>query len=145
VTNITFIFETSPNTKPKEKKVGVMAYYIPTVWKSGEDTSPVSPTTLRPFVKQICWNAGWDVDDLLLVVASDLTDEQVDVATWRTELRSYGCKQSFRTQTHSLWVQNISNYSGNLNLINCFNFKRQVKETGTEYFLVRLLLQPIKT
>jgi len=30
VTNITFIFETSPNTKPKENKVGHMAYYIPT-------------------------------------------------------------------------------------------------------------------
>jgi len=29
VTNITFIFETSPNTKPKEKKVGDMAYYVP--------------------------------------------------------------------------------------------------------------------
>jgi len=27
VTNITFIFETSPNTKPKEKKLGYMAYY----------------------------------------------------------------------------------------------------------------------
>ena len=35
MTNITFIFETSPNTKPKEKKVRDMAYYIPTVWKSG--------------------------------------------------------------------------------------------------------------
>jgi len=29
VTNTTFIFETSPNTKPKKKKVGGMAYYIP--------------------------------------------------------------------------------------------------------------------
>jgi len=32
VTNITFVFETSPNTKPKEKKVGGdMAYYAPRV------------------------------------------------------------------------------------------------------------------
>jgi len=29
VTNITFIFETSPNTKPKDKKWGDMAYYVP--------------------------------------------------------------------------------------------------------------------
>jgi len=29
VTNITFIFETSPNTKFKEKKWWDMAYYIP--------------------------------------------------------------------------------------------------------------------
>jgi len=31
VTNITFMFETSPNTKPKEKKVGVIAHYVPPV------------------------------------------------------------------------------------------------------------------
>ena len=30
--------------KPKEKKVGDMSYYIPTVWKSGGDASPGSPT-----------------------------------------------------------------------------------------------------
>jgi len=35
VTNITFIFETSPNTKPKEKKVGDMAYYDPLSEKVG--------------------------------------------------------------------------------------------------------------
>jgi len=35
-----FFFETSPNTKPKEKKVGDMVYYIPTVWKSGGTRSP---------------------------------------------------------------------------------------------------------
>jgi len=29
VTNITFIFETSPNTKPKDKKWGNTAYYVP--------------------------------------------------------------------------------------------------------------------
>ena len=42
VTNITFIFETSPNTNPEEKKVGDMAYYIPPPEKVG-DTSPYSP------------------------------------------------------------------------------------------------------
>jgi len=35
VANVTFIFETSPNAKPEEKYVGVMAYYIPTVCKRG--------------------------------------------------------------------------------------------------------------
>jgi len=34
-TNVVIIFETSPNEKPKEKKVRDMAYYIHTVWKSG--------------------------------------------------------------------------------------------------------------
>jgi len=28
--NVTFVFGTSPNTKPEEKKWGDMAYYIPT-------------------------------------------------------------------------------------------------------------------
>jgi len=28
VTNVTFIFETSPNTKPRDKQWGDMAYYI---------------------------------------------------------------------------------------------------------------------
>jgi len=31
VTNTTFVFETSPNTKPEEKKWGGMAYYVPPV------------------------------------------------------------------------------------------------------------------
>ena len=31
-------------TKPKEKNMGDTAYYIPTVWKSGGDASPVSST-----------------------------------------------------------------------------------------------------
>jgi len=43
VTNVTFIFGTSPNTKPEEKKWGDMAYCIPATWKSGVDTSPMSP------------------------------------------------------------------------------------------------------
>jgi len=43
VTNITFIFETSPNTKPKERKVGDMAYYIPPTWKSGGTRHPRPP------------------------------------------------------------------------------------------------------
>jgi len=36
VTNVTFITETSPNTKPKQKNVGDMSYYIPGLkeWKS---------------------------------------------------------------------------------------------------------------
>jgi len=52
VKNITFIFETSPNTKPKEKKWVDMAYYIPPHEKVG-DTSPVSPTKLPPCVQVI--------------------------------------------------------------------------------------------
>jgi len=31
VTNVTFIFEISPYTKFKEKNMGDMAYYMPTV------------------------------------------------------------------------------------------------------------------
>ena len=34
MTNI-FIFESPPNTKPKEKKVGGMAYYVPRLKKWG--------------------------------------------------------------------------------------------------------------
>jgi len=29
VTNVTFIFATSPNTEPKDKNVGRTAYYVP--------------------------------------------------------------------------------------------------------------------
>ena len=39
VTNITFIFETPPNTKPEDKKWGDMAYYVPPSEKV-EGTSP---------------------------------------------------------------------------------------------------------
>jgi len=42
VTKITFNFETSPNTKPKEKKVGDVAYYIPLMEKWGT-LSPCPP------------------------------------------------------------------------------------------------------
>jgi len=31
VTNVTFSFEISPNTNPKRKKLGGMAYYVPPV------------------------------------------------------------------------------------------------------------------
>jgi len=56
MTNITFIFETSPNTKPNEKKVGGTWHIMPPpVWKSGGDTSPVSPTKLRPCTHDISW------------------------------------------------------------------------------------------
>jgi len=50
VTSNIYNFETSPNTKPKEKKWGDMTYYIPIVWKNGGGTSPVSPNKLRPCV-----------------------------------------------------------------------------------------------
>jgi len=46
VTNVTFIFETSPNTKPKEKNLGghsILYPHSPPSEKVG-DTSPVSPT-----------------------------------------------------------------------------------------------------
>jgi len=50
VTNVTFSFETSPNTNPTRKSGGTGTWHImpPPVWKSGGDTSPVSPTKLRP-------------------------------------------------------------------------------------------------
>jgi len=48
VANVTFIFGTSPNAKPEEKKWGDMAYYILHLKKRG-DTSPVFPTKLRPW------------------------------------------------------------------------------------------------
>jgi len=48
VTNITFIFETSPNTKPKEKKVGRTWHFMSPRLKKWGDTSPVSRTKLRP-------------------------------------------------------------------------------------------------
>jgi len=42
VTNIPFIFETSPNTKPKEKKSGGdMAYYVPPSEKVRGHVPPV--------------------------------------------------------------------------------------------------------
>jgi len=53
VTNITFIFETSPNTKPKEKKVGEHGILCPPRLKKWGDTSPVSPTKLRPCLAQL--------------------------------------------------------------------------------------------
>ena len=42
-TNITFIFETSPNTKPKDKKWGEHGILYPPVWKSGGTRSPCPP------------------------------------------------------------------------------------------------------
>jgi len=38
-----FIFESSPNSKPKQKKVGVMAYYIPSPEKRGGTRPPRPP------------------------------------------------------------------------------------------------------
>jgi len=42
VTNVTFIFDTFPNTKPKEKKVGGHGILHPHRLKKWGDTSPVS-------------------------------------------------------------------------------------------------------
>jgi len=50
VTNLIFIFETSPNAKPKEKKVGRYWRFLSPLLKKLEDTSPVSPTKLRLWV-----------------------------------------------------------------------------------------------
>jgi len=41
VTNITFIFETSPNKKPKEKSGGTWHIMSPRSERSGGNTSPV--------------------------------------------------------------------------------------------------------
>jgi len=32
MTNATFVFKTSPNEKPEEKKWGDTAYYVPPIW-----------------------------------------------------------------------------------------------------------------
>jgi len=42
VTDITFIFETSPNAKPKEKKMGEHGILCHQVWKSGVTRPPCS-------------------------------------------------------------------------------------------------------
>jgi len=47
VTNITFTFETAPNTKPKQKKVGGHRILCPPVWKSG-GTRPRVPHQIAP-------------------------------------------------------------------------------------------------
>jgi len=47
VANITFIFDTSPYKKPKDKKVGGMAYYIPPSEKMGEHV-PRVPYQIAP-------------------------------------------------------------------------------------------------
>jgi len=49
VENITFIFGTSPNTKPEEKKWGGMAYYIPPPEKVGGHV-PRVPHQIAPMV-----------------------------------------------------------------------------------------------
>jgi len=43
VTNVTFSFETSPNTNPKRKKWGDMGYFVLPVWKTGGTRPPCSP------------------------------------------------------------------------------------------------------
>jgi len=52
VTNVTFSFETSPNTNPMRKNGGDR-HIMPPRLKRWGDTSPVSPTKLCP-----C-NLGW--------------------------------------------------------------------------------------
>jgi len=47
VANVNFIFGTSPNTKPEEKKLGDMAYYIPPTCKS-VGTRPPCPHQIAP-------------------------------------------------------------------------------------------------
>ena len=47
VANVTFVFGTSPNIKPEEKKWGDLAYYIPPPEKVGEHV-PVSPHQIGP-------------------------------------------------------------------------------------------------
>jgi len=47
VTNVTFSFVTSPNTNPKTKLWGNMAYYVPPVLKSG-GTRPRVPHQIAP-------------------------------------------------------------------------------------------------
>jgi len=48
VANVTFIFGTSPNRKPEDKKWGNMAYYIPLTLKSGGTRPPqIAPMVLR--------------------------------------------------------------------------------------------------
>jgi len=50
VTNVTFIFQTSPNTNLYDKKVGGHGILCPPRLKKWGDTSPVSPTKLRPWL-----------------------------------------------------------------------------------------------
>jgi len=52
VTNITFIFDTSPITKPKEKKVGEYGILCPPHLRKWRDTSPVSLNKLRPWLQE---------------------------------------------------------------------------------------------
>jgi len=49
VANVTFIFGTSPNAKPEEKKWGDMAYYIPPPEKAGGH-APRVPHQIAPMI-----------------------------------------------------------------------------------------------
>jgi len=66
VTNITFIFETSPNTKPKEKKLGGTWHIMSPPSEKVGYTSPISPTKLHPcnyvmylWLRLIFWIFEW--------------------------------------------------------------------------------------
>jgi len=51
VTNITFIFEASPNAKPKEKKVEGTWHIVFPGWKSGGKRPPCPPPKLRLWIE----------------------------------------------------------------------------------------------
>jgi len=55
VTKVTFTFETSPNTKPKENKVGEAWCIISPPFKNVEGHVPVNPTKLHPHQRFIIW------------------------------------------------------------------------------------------
>jgi len=52
-----FIFESSPNPKPKEKKVGVMAYYVLPAWKSGGTRPPCPPPNCLHDLSYLLWHS----------------------------------------------------------------------------------------
>jgi len=54
VSNITFIFDTSPNTKPKEKKVGGTWHIMSPPSETVVGHVPVSPTKLCPWFNMQC-------------------------------------------------------------------------------------------
>jgi len=58
MTNITFICQTSPITKPKEKKRGGHGILYPPRLKKWWNTFPMSPTKLRPWLWS-CLSGGY--------------------------------------------------------------------------------------
>jgi len=67
VTNITFIFETSPNTKPKEKKVWGHGMLYTSNWKSGGHITRVPHQNApMPEIWHVQWRIlqSWKVESL---------------------------------------------------------------------------------